>query len=230
MATGDELTHWLQDAPIDPSTFRTAQPIYTASPVFVGRTDHLPVRIVGVPGACAVQVPAAELLCFPKRTKTRSSVSQGASTTDVEAFVERVLDRLRNAPDGEKHDTLRKCARLLGGVQTQIGLSDTEIIARLIDALPASAIDLIAAAKTAEWGLASGRQVPIAIETRLSCSVGGDDPQRKETARLCLRLLQAGLPSAQLLRHLHRKNAERSNPLPCRVVNEIAFWAARHAR
>jgi hypothetical protein len=228
--TGDELAFWLRDTPVDPCTFRTAHPIYTASPIFIDQRDHLPTRIVAVPGAAAVQVPSVERPPAPNGTSPSSSALRAVSDAEIEPFIDRVLNRLRNAPDGEKHNTLRKCARLLGGVQAQADLSDKDIIVRLVDALPASAIDLRAAARTAAWGLASGRQAPITVNARANPGASADDPRRRETARLCFRLLQTGIPSTPLLRYLHKHNSGRSNPLPPGAITEIAFWAVRHGR
>jgi hypothetical protein len=228
--TGDELAYWLKDAPLDPCTFRTAQPIYTASPILIDRSDHLPTRIVAVPGVATVQVPSVEVPPAPNSTSTSSSALRAVSDAEIQPFIDRVLNRLRNAPDGEKHSTLLKCGRLLGGVQAQAGLSDNDIIARLIDALPASAIDLRAAARTAAWGLASGRQAPIPMNPPTDPNLSKNDPRRKETARLCFRLLQTGMPSAPLLQYLHKHNSGRSDPLPPGAITEIAFWGARHGR
>jgi hypothetical protein len=230
LTTGDELAYWLQDVPLDLCTFRAAQPIYTASPIFIDRTDHLPTRIVAVPGTAAVQVPSVEVPPAPNSTSTSPSAFRAVSDAEIEPFIDRVLNRLRNAPDGAKHDTLRKCARLLGGIQMQAGLSDSDIIARLVDALPSSAIDLRSAARTAAWGLASGRQAPITVNARTNPGLSADHPRRRETARLCFRLLQTGIPSALLLRHLHKHNSKRSNPLLPGAITGIAFWAARHGR
>jgi hypothetical protein len=42
--TDEELKIWLADAPVDPSIFAPAQPIYTAFPIFDGAPDPLPWR------------------------------------------------------------------------------------------------------------------------------------------------------------------------------------------
>lgn len=60
------LDQWLgKISGLDRSVFRAAQVIYTAAPVFEGgRKDHLPERIVTLPGARQVHVPA---ITFPQR-------------------------------------------------------------------------------------------------------------------------------------------------------------------
>lgn len=53
-----ELKRWLRDTPADPSVFNAVQPIYTAAPIFVGGgADHLPRRLVFLPGRRWVDVP-----------------------------------------------------------------------------------------------------------------------------------------------------------------------------
>jgi hypothetical protein len=227
--TGNELGFWLRGSPVDPCTFRAAQPVYTAAPVFVGRPDHLPGRLAMLSGGRAVAVPAPARLRAPERIPV-PLFGPVASDDDVQAFIDGVLDRVRSAKDNDKHYTLRKCARLLGGIQTQAGFSDATIIDRLIDALPPSAIDLRAAAKTVEWGLASGRQRPIKVETHTDYGVPRSDPRRKETLRTCFRLLRAQLKGEALLSRLHTQNTERPDPIPSALVNELAFWACSQPR
>lgn len=81
----------------------------------------------------------------------------------IDGVVRNALDRVRTAPDGEKHRTLLKQARTIGGYQTQGGFTTAEAVQWLIDALPQSAKDKKAAAVTAEWGLARGREAPLSV-------------------------------------------------------------------
>lgn len=54
------LKTWLAGVPVDRSIFSAAQPIYTAAPVFdAGLRDHLPCRLIEIPGRPHVAVPAA---------------------------------------------------------------------------------------------------------------------------------------------------------------------------
>jgi len=52
------------------------------------------------------------------------------------------------------------------------------------------------------------------------------DPRRKETLAACFRLLRAQIPSDTLLARLHAQNADRTEPLPAELVNDLALWAA----
>ena len=74
-AIGRELARWLRHAPADPSVFRAAQPIYTAAPVFsCAATDHLPQRMVRLPGAKVVPVPSAETV-EPTERRPRAALA-----------------------------------------------------------------------------------------------------------------------------------------------------------
>ena len=227
--TGHELGFWLdwKRYPVDPCAFRPAQPIYTAAPVLVGRVDHLPSRLALLRGADAVAVPAPEALKPPERPAPPARGTGGASPNDAQAFIDDVLARVRVAADGAKHDTLRKAARLLGGIQAEARFSDSEALQWLMDVLPDSAKDRIAARKTAEWGLDFGRRDPLAVPRQWTEE---DRAHRSETAREAFRLLRAGFADADLLRRLHMQNHQRSNPLPATDIDATAIWAAQQMR
>jgi hypothetical protein len=96
-ATGGELKRWLRNAPADPSVFGAAQPIYTAAPVFVpGIRDHLPQRIVELPGKPVVAVPSLEEPKAPARPAThdRTGLRQGSARADL--YVRGALRRAAN--------------------------------------------------------------------------------------------------------------------------------------
>lgn len=70
--SGAELARWLRGSPVDASIFRTAQPIYTAAPVFAGgAADPLPERLVMMRGAATVAVPCAAALAPPPPAPAR---------------------------------------------------------------------------------------------------------------------------------------------------------------
>jgi hypothetical protein len=211
--SGAELGFWLDRKrfPVDPCTFRPAQPIYTAAPVFIRRSDHLPCRIAYLPGAAAVAVPGAEKLKPPPRVEALPTAS-AASSDDVRAFIDEILARVRTARDNSKHYTLRASARLLGGIQAKAGFSDSEAVRWLVDSLPSTALDLGLAKKTAEWGLEVGRVAPILVPPQRR-ERQPPDPRRQETARAAFRLLRQGAPSADLLAELHTRNNRRSDLL-----------------
>ena len=81
----------------------------------------------------------------------------------VEAVLRRAIDRVRSAPEGQKHHVLRAQARVLGGYQHIGGFSTAEAIEWLVAALPSTAKDLRAARQTAAWGLESGASQPLTI-------------------------------------------------------------------
>jgi hypothetical protein len=91
-----------------------------------------------------------------------------ASDALLVAWRRAVLDNLRRrAVDGQKHIELRNAALALGGIQAEAGFTDADAVRWLLDALPASSVeDWNLAARTAAWGLESGRQRPIVLEDR----------------------------------------------------------------
>ncbi len=224
--SGAELGVWLKPYPVDPCTFRPAQPIFTAAPVFVGRRDHLSGRIAHLPGAAFVEVPSPETLKPPQRVARPAGLC-GAVKGDTEAFIARILERVRSATDNMKHYTLRDQARLLGGIQAEVGFSDAEAVRWLLDALPGTASDLIAAKGTAEWGLDVGRAAPISISKEKPAV---SDPRRKAMARAAFRLLRMEVPSDVLLATLQEMNEQLAEPLAAEVVAKTALWAARQGR
>jgi hypothetical protein len=224
--TGEELGIWLKGFPVDPCTFRPAQLIYTAAPVFVGRSDHLPCRLAELPGAPCVEVPPPDSLKPPPRPAPAPAGKRTpASAKQVDRFIDAVLARVRAAPDGGKHYAIRNAARSLGGIQAQAGFTDAEAVRWLLDALPQTAKDRAAADKTARWGLDVGRHAEIPLREPRP-----PDPRRRDTARAACRLLRMGVPSAELLDILHEQNGRRSDPLPDQVIGATALWAAKNMK
>lgn len=81
-------------------------------------------------------------------------------------YVESVLAHLKDAPDGQKRATLIRIGRTLGGIADAAGMTDTDAVERLIEALPSTVQDWEAARKTAEWAVGVGRKQPINLEDR----------------------------------------------------------------
>ena len=72
-ATGEELQCWFRGTSADLCVFRPAQVIYTAAPVVAdGAIDPLPQRLVTLPGAACVSVPAPSELAPPPRPSAPS--------------------------------------------------------------------------------------------------------------------------------------------------------------
>ncbi len=91
---------------------------------------------------------------------------QPVSSKRLNRFIEIALDKVRAAPDGAKHFTLRNQAILLGGLQHLAGFSDGEAIRWLLDALPDSVQDMQVAEDTARWGVENGRRRPVELDDR----------------------------------------------------------------
>jgi Bifunctional DNA primase/polymerase, N-terminal len=81
----------------------------------------------------------------------------------VDQLVRRALERIGTAPEGAKHETLRDTARLLGGIQAEVGFSDHEALEWFKGVLPSTVKDWRNIAKTALWGLEHGRTAPLQL-------------------------------------------------------------------
>lgn len=157
-----------------------------------------------------------------------SSPSAPISSALFDQIIGAALDRVRAAPDGQKHLVLRNQALLIGGLQDKIGLADAEAMRLLMNALPSSVQDWRNAEQTAGWGLTQGRARPIDIRERSRTRL--PDPRRKATAARALQLMRTGAPSGTILARLQAENADRADPLPQHVVDETALWAAQRLR
>lgn len=71
------------------------------------------------------------------------------------------VERVKNAPDGQKHEALRNAARWLGGVVAAGGLSEQEAEQSLYNAIADRAKDKRGAMDTIRDGLAHGMQSPL---------------------------------------------------------------------
>ena len=102
----------------------------------------------------------------PSPVRTATPLTHPIENRRIAGFIRCQLGRLSAAPDGQKHWTLLRTARAIGGVLEAGGITDTEAIAMLTGALPVSVRDWKAAAKTAAAGIAHGRAQPIHLEDR----------------------------------------------------------------
>jgi len=115
--SGVELKRWLKDYPVDPSVFGSAQPIYTAAPIFApGVLEHLPQRIALWPGGQWLQCPSAEELA-PPPPKPQPPPEAIATPAKAEPYVrkalERAADAILSAGEGKRHSTIAAEARSL---------------------------------------------------------------------------------------------------------------------
>lgn len=107
--TDAELKRWLRGAPVDPSVFRTVQPIYTAAPVFAaGVLDHLPMRLAVREGSPVVAVPSPAALAAPPRQPSPPMPPPGSPGAGGYAFaaLTNAAVRVRRAGIGQRHDTI----------------------------------------------------------------------------------------------------------------------------
>lgn len=102
--TGAELVEWFKASRVDPVTFRAAQPIYTAAPLFLGCADPLPERLALVPGAGAVVAVPAPAMLRPVRTPPAPFA--GPWRGDGAARLEGLSSVVRSAPEGSRHRAL----------------------------------------------------------------------------------------------------------------------------
>jgi hypothetical protein len=112
--TSAELKRWLRGTPADPSVFRVVQPIYTAAPVFApGVSDHLPQRIVALPGRAAVSVPARDALAPPPPRPQEPMPEPTAAGAGRYAFaaLTSAASGVQRAGVGQRHDTILSEAR-----------------------------------------------------------------------------------------------------------------------
>ena len=124
--TGAELARWLRGTPADPSVFGAAQLVYTAAPVMAGGApDPLPERLVVVPGAPMVKVPAPDRLAPPPRRLGGGAGAVGApaavgADTVTDRYVRAALVRAAAnilAADRRHPAIVRECAGLARLVQ-----------------------------------------------------------------------------------------------------------------
>ena len=99
-------------------------------------------------------------------------------SSQFKAYIDKVLSRVGQAPDGAKHYTLRNAALTLGGLQHQSGQSDSEILNNLLHVLPKSVTDWEAAKETIRWGIEHGKAKPITLNERQPQSNGHAPSQR----------------------------------------------------
>lgn len=84
----------------------------------------------------------------------------------IKGFVRSVLDRMAGMQEGTKHTTLRKTARILGGVQAMAGFSDEQAVSWLTEKMPSTVQNWRNVRETALWGLKDGRDYPLELPDR----------------------------------------------------------------
>jgi hypothetical protein len=106
-----------------------------------------------------------EALTAPKPVATRPTkmARSRSPAPKLEQVIRRALERVGTASEGAKHGTLRDSARLLGGIQAEVGFSDDEALEWIKGALPSTVKDWRNVEKTALWGLEHGRAAPLEL-------------------------------------------------------------------
>ena len=154
--SAQELKRWLAGRSFDSSVFSAAQLIYTATPGFIGRRDHLPCRLIKLPGFGVVQVPSSqELAARPHRRlapNPHALTAAGEAGPYADAALVRAAQCIMEAPEGARHGVLIRVSALLSG-WVQAGALPEAIVREVV--LRATAgwdnPDAIEAAVT--WGL-----------------------------------------------------------------------------
>jgi hypothetical protein len=150
---------------------RVANPDHDAevfSGVPVDLADHLDVGAIGRPKERNVgQQP------------TPQSRPENITEARVRGMVKALLDNIRNAPDGEKHFTLRDNCLTLGGYLHLTDWSAEEAAEQAVAALP-SADDWDKARETALWAIRHGMERPLDLEERPRTRGNGADHNKPE--------------------------------------------------
>lgn len=102
---GAELDSWFRDAPVDRSAFRPAQVIYTAAPVIEAAEDHLPQRLLLLPGAACVTSPAPWVATVPRISTIAKARRAEVGSRYALAALTNACTRIARAGEGARHRT-----------------------------------------------------------------------------------------------------------------------------
>jgi hypothetical protein len=102
----------------------------------------------------------------PPRPAFTPERATGLLDRRYQGFILKLLDNVRAAPEGAKHDVLLRQARTLGGVMHAAGITENDAVGHLLAALPNTVRNWQGAAKTALDGLRHGALRPIDLEDR----------------------------------------------------------------
>jgi AAA domain len=95
----------------------------------------------------------------------------------LRGLVESLLDHIRNAPEGEKHNTLNRIGFVLGGYLHLLGWSVEQAASTLVDALPDTVKDWNAARTTARKSVEAGMEQPLDLAERPNPKAQAPDPE-----------------------------------------------------
>lgn len=155
--TRAELDVWFQGCPVDLCTFRPAQPIYTAAPLFdPGAPDPLPERLALVTGAHdVVPVPAPATVRPAPRMMPTLPARAGAG--DAAGRFPVLVRTVRASSDGERHYRLFWGACRAGEMVAAGSIGAETATAELVRAaMDAGGVSEATAKKTAADGIKVG--------------------------------------------------------------------------
>ena len=114
--SGAELKRWFRRSPVDHAVFSACQLIFTAAPIFLDRSDHLPARMAEVPGEPVVRAPPVAALAPPPPRRPQP-LPYFATSAEAQSYAQAALVRaaqcIMGAVEGERHRTLiRTCCGL----------------------------------------------------------------------------------------------------------------------
>ena len=149
---------------LDWSVFGCAQPIYTAAPIFDGgRVDHLPERLVMLPGRSVVEVPARieakkppPGTPIPSVPRPKPKPGEGRGRRYAAAALRNATVRVAAAPESARHATALREACGLARFVERGDLTEAEAVRAMDGGLvlagkqPGEGADLV------RWALAHG--------------------------------------------------------------------------
>ncbi len=160
LMTTYELMRWLAGTPLDPCVFRPCQPIYTAAPCFgPGRAEHLPARLLELPGEDWLRCPSADELAAPA-PKPPVAAENVAAGIDAGAYgraaLIRAADAIVTAGVGKRHDTIIHESRSLARLVRAGVVLERDLIAVVTRAAErAGKADADEIASCIAWGIAN---------------------------------------------------------------------------
>ena len=164
--SGGEAKRWLARSPADPAIFTANQTIYTAAPVFIGAVDPLPVRLIELPGAACVAVPAVEALAPPPEPPCPApGPREPVSDKAIETIIDRQIGNVAGAAKGTGHNAMMRAGHTLGGILHYGRFSEDEAVRWLVDARGKPA-ERVKNERSIRDALAAGRAKPIELRQR----------------------------------------------------------------
>lgn len=149
---------------LDYSVFGAAQPIYTAAPIFEGwRPDHLPERMVTIPGRSVVDVPPGLDAKRPPpgtpipsvpRPKPKPRPGGGGGRRYAAAALRNATARVAGAPESARHATALREACGLARFIASGDLAEAEAVRALDGALVLAGKQAGEGAAVMQWAIA----------------------------------------------------------------------------